>query len=67
MEHHRHKLGKCFRKWNEINLITDVDFRRIDLFEDEQITLTQTIQDVRDIEKVLQTLVNLNVPKLNKQ
>jgi len=42
----------AFRKWNEINLITDVDFRRIDLFEDEQITLTQTIQDVRDIEKV---------------
>ena len=41
-----------FRKWNEINLITDINFQHLDLFEDEQITLTQTIQDIRDIEKV---------------
>ena len=41
-----------FRKWNEINLITDIDYQRLDLFEDEQISLTQTIQDIRDIEKV---------------
>jgi hypothetical protein len=41
-----------FRKWNEINLITDINFQRLDLFEDEQITLSQTIQDIRDIEKV---------------
>ena len=41
-----------FRKWNEINLITDVNYQHLDLFEDEQITLTQTIQDIRDIEKV---------------
>jgi hypothetical protein len=42
----------AFRKWNEINLITDIDYQRLDLFEDEQISLTQTIQDIRDIEKV---------------
>ena len=41
-----------FRKWNEINLITDIDYQRLDLFEDEQINLTQTIQDIRDIEKI---------------
>ena len=41
-----------FRKWNEINLITDINFQHLDLFEDEQITLTQTIQDIRDIEKI---------------
>ena len=41
-----------FRKWNEINLITDVNYQHLDLFEDEQITLTQTIQDIKDIEKV---------------
>ena len=41
-----------FRKWNEINLITDINYQHLDLFEDEQITLTQTIQDIRDIEKV---------------
>ena len=41
-----------FRKWDEINLITDINFQHLDLFEDEQITLTQTIQDIRDIEKV---------------
>ena len=41
-----------FRKWNEINLITDIDYQRLDLFKDEQISLTQTIQDIRDIEKV---------------
>ena len=41
-----------FRKWNEINLITDINYQNLDLFEDEQITLTQTIQDIRDIEKV---------------
>ena len=41
-----------FRKWNEINLITDINFQRLDLFEDEQITLSQTIQDIRDIKKV---------------
>ena len=41
-----------FRKWNEINLITDIDYQRLDFFEDEQISLTQTIQDIRDIEKV---------------
>lgn len=44
--------GETFRKWNEINLITDINFQHLDLFEDEQITLTQTIQDIRDIEKV---------------
>lgn len=44
--------GETFRKWNEINLITDINFQRLDLFEDEQITLTQSIQDIRDIEKV---------------
>ena len=42
----------AFRLWNEINLITDIDYQRLDLFEDEEITLTQTIQDIRDIEKV---------------
>ena len=42
----------AFRKWNEINLITDINYQNLDLFEDEQITLTQTIQDIRDIEKV---------------
>ena len=41
----------AFRLWNEINLITDIDYQRLDLFEDEEITLTQTIQDIRDIEK----------------
>lgn len=41
-----------FRKWDEINLITDINFQRLDLFEDETITLTQSIQDIRDIEKV---------------
>ena len=41
-----------FRKWDEINLITDINYQNLDLFEDEQITLTQTIQDIRDIEKV---------------
>ena len=41
-----------FRKWDEINLITDINFQHLDLFEDETITLTQTIQDIRDIEKV---------------
>tara|TARA_R100001591_G_scaffold118599_1_gene142678 strand:- start:2531 stop:5119 length:2589 start_codon:yes stop_codon:yes gene_type:complete len=41
-----------FRIWNEINLITDINFQHLDLFEDEQITLTQTIQDIRDIKKV---------------
>ena len=44
--------GETFRKWNEINLITDINFQHLDLFEDETITLTQTIQDIRDIEKV---------------
>jgi len=42
----------AFRKWNEINLITDIDYQRLDLFDDEQVTLTQTIQDVKDIEKI---------------
>jgi len=42
----------AFRKWNEISLITDIDYQRLDLFEDEQISLTQTIQDIRDIEKI---------------
>ena len=42
----------AFRLWNEINLITDIDYQRLDLFEDEQVSLTQTIQDIRDIEKV---------------
>jgi len=42
----------AFRKWNEINLITDIDYQRLDLFDDEQVSLTQTIQDVRDIEKI---------------
>ena len=42
----------AFRKWNEINLITDIDYQRLDLFSDEQVTLTQTIQDVKDIEKI---------------
>mgnify|MGYP003124105531 CR=1 FL=1 len=41
-----------FRKWNEINLITDINFQHLDLFDDEQITLTQTIQDIRDIKKI---------------
>ncbi len=44
--------GETIRKWNEINLITDVNYQHLDLFEDEQISLTQTIQDIRDIEKV---------------
>ena len=44
--------GETFRKWNEINLITDINFQRLDLFEDETISLKQTIQDIRDIEKV---------------
>ena len=44
--------GDTFRKWNEINLITDINYQNLDLFEDEQISLTQTIQDIRDIEKV---------------
>ena len=44
--------GETFRLWNEINLITDINFQRLDLFEDETISLTQTIQDIRDIEKV---------------
>ena len=42
----------AFRIWNEINLITDIDYQRLDLFDDEQVSLTQTIQDVRDIEKI---------------
>ena len=42
----------AFRVWNEINLITDIDYQRLDLFDDEEVSLTQTIQDVRDIEKI---------------
>ena len=34
------------RLWNVNNLITDIDYQRLDLFEDEQIKLTQTIQDI---------------------
>ena len=31
---------------------SDGDFQRLDMFDDETITLTQKIQDVRDIAKI---------------
>ena len=58
------------RLWNVNNLITDIDYQRLDLFEDEQIKLTQTIQDIKDIEKVFTDFsqsFNLPASKINNR
>jgi len=35
-----------------LNIQLFIEGQEVDLFQDESITLTQTIQDVKDIEKV---------------
>ena len=51
------------RLWNVNNLITDIDYQRLDLFEDEQIKLTQTIQDINNDICNTQDLSQSNISK----
>lgn len=49
------------------NTTTTQDFVRVDLMEEELISLTQVIQDVNDIEKYLQTIQGLLIYQQVKQ